>query len=235
VLLWPEEEDLYALMCMRAESGHGAFEREKQNSPVLPDQCEWPEEYFDEGVWFEAWPERLELKILALDPSKGSDARRSDYSAYVLLGVDAQGLLYVEAAMARRPTPEIVADGVELFRRFRPDAFGIEANQFQELLGGQFEAEFQRQGLLGVRPWLLDNRVNKQVRIRRLGPYLSGRRLRFLCGSPSTRLLVEQLKEFPVGDHDDGPDALEMALRLAAELFGRAAPSDGLGERLRVG
>jgi hypothetical protein len=27
------------------------------------------------------------------------------------------------------------------------------------------------------------------------------------------------MKDFPVGDHDDGPDALEMALRLMIELF----------------
>ena len=33
-LLWPEEEDLHALMCMRAESGSAAFEREKQCVPA---------------------------------------------------------------------------------------------------------------------------------------------------------------------------------------------------------
>ncbi len=32
-LLWPEEEDLYTLMRMRAEGGRVAFEREKQGSP----------------------------------------------------------------------------------------------------------------------------------------------------------------------------------------------------------
>jgi predicted phage terminase large subunit-like protein len=235
VLLWPEEEDLYGLMCMRAESGHTAFEREKQNSPVNPDLCEWPESYFDETIWFDTWPERLEVKTLALDPSKGSDARRGDYSALVMLGVDRQGMLYLEADLARRPTPQIVADGVELYRRFRPDAFGIEANQFQELLGGQFEAEFRRQGVLVARPLPLENRVNKLVRIRRLGPYLAGRRLRFKSDSPSTRLLVVQLKEFPAGDHDDGPDAAEMAIRLAAGLLQGRTINDGLGSRLPVG
>ena len=173
IVLWPEEEDLYTLMCMRAESGRTAFEREKQNSPINPELCEWPESYFDEAIWFEAWPEQLQVKTLALDPSKGSDSRRGDYSALVMLGVDRQGMLYLEADLARRPTPQIVADGVELCRRFRPDVFGIEANQFQDLLGGEFEAEFRRQGVLGTRPWPLENRVNKLVRIRRLGPYLS--------------------------------------------------------------
>ncbi len=234
-VLWPEEEDLYTLMCMRAESGHTAFEREKQNSPVNPELCEWPESYFDESIWFDAWPANLRVKAMALDPSKGTDSRRGDYSALVMLGVDRQGILYVEADLARRPTPQIVADGVERYRQFQPDVFGIEANQFQDLLQGEFETEFRRQGLLGGRPWPIENRINKLVRIRRLGPHLAGRRLRFKSNSPSTRLLVEQLKEFPVADHDDGPDAAEMALRLAAEMLQGRQTSDGLGNRLPVG
>lgn len=233
-VLWPEQEDLYTLMCMRAESGRGAFEREKQNSPIHPELCEWPEAYFDEAIWFHDWPNELVVKTIALDPSKGGDARRSDYSAYVLLGVDRHGVIYLEADLARRPTSQMVADGVALCRRFRPDAFGIEANQFQQLLAPEFEAEFQRQGILGARPSLLDNRLNKQVRIRRLGPYLSSRRLRFKAQSPSTRLLVEQLRTFPVGDHDDGPDAAEMALRLASELLESQSAADSLGHHLHV-
>jgi len=235
VLLWPEHEELYALMCLRVEGGRTAFEREKQGSPIHPDLCEWPETYFDESIWFEEWPARLEVKCLALDPSKGHDSRRGDYSAFVLLGVDAEGVLHVEADLRRRPTPQIVADGVEICSQFQPDAFAIEANQFQDLLGGEFEAEFRRQGLLGVAPWTLDNRVNKQVRIRRLGPYLSSHRLRFKLGSPGTRLLVDQLKMFPTGDHDDGPDALEMAIRLAGEMLGHQPADDGLGGRLVLG
>jgi len=69
VVLWPEEEDLYTLMCMRAESGHAAFAREKQNSPINPEECEWPEAYFDETIWFDDWPESLTVKVLSLDPS----------------------------------------------------------------------------------------------------------------------------------------------------------------------
>src|SRR5215471_1626093 len=43
-----------------------------------------------------------------------------------------------------------------------------------------------------------DNRVNKEVRIRRLGTYLSQRRLRFKTRSPGTALLVQQLQDFPL-------------------------------------
>lgn len=218
-VLWPDEEDLYTLMRLRLEGGHTAFEREKQGSPADPERCEWPETYFDDSLWFDGWPERLTLRVVALDPSKGSDARHGDYSAIVLLGVDEHGVLHVEADLARRPVAQMVADSVAHCRAFRPDAFGVEANQWQQLLAGEFLAECQRQGMLGVTPCEIHNHTNKAMRIRRLGPYLSQRRIRFKRGSGSTSLLIDQLREFPVGAHDDGPDALEMALRLAEEVW----------------
>jgi predicted phage terminase large subunit-like protein len=70
--------------------------------------------------------------------------------------------------------------------------------------------------------YAIQNQVNKLVRIRRLTPLLSQGKIRFKGGSPGARLLVEQLRDFPNGDHDDGPDALEMAIRLAAELLAQS-------------
>ena len=67
--------------------------------------------------------------------------------------------------------------------------------------------------------YTLNNHVNKLVRIRRLTPYLSRRIVRFKGDSPGARLLVEQMRDFPNADHDDGPDALEMAQRLASGLL----------------
>jgi predicted phage terminase large subunit-like protein len=235
VVLWPAEEDLYTLMQMRVESGRTAFEREKQGSPVDPELCEFPDAYFGDDIWFDAWPEGLAVRAIALDPSKGRDARRGDYSAYALVGIDRAGLIYVEADMARRPTPQMVADGAALCLRFRPDAFGVEANQFQELLCGEFAAEFARQGMGHILPAAIHNHEHKLVRIRRLGPWLSQHRVRFLARNTPTRLLVDQLRDFPVGAHDDGPDALEMALRLANDVLHGRSASDGLGNRLPVG
>ena len=233
-VLWPAGENLYTLMQLRAEIGQTAFEREKQGSPVNPENCEWPESYFGDEAWFDEWPSDIQIRTVALDPSKGRDARRGDYSAFVLLGIDRRGVIYVEADMSRRPTPQLVADGVALCNRFRPDAFGVEANQFQELLCREFASEFARQGISHTTPAAIHNATNKLVRIRRLGPYLAQRRLRFLANSPSTRLLVDQLRDFPTASHDDGPDALEMALRLAEDVWHGRTSGDGLGNRLPV-
>jgi len=219
VVLWPEHEDIYALMKMRVESGRTAFEREKQNSPISPEFCEWPETYFDERIWFDDKPPRdaVEHCVMALDPSKGSDSTRGDYSAFVIVSRDCAGIYYVDADLSRRNVSEIVAQGVELYERELPDELVVETNQFQDLLCRDFHEEFERRRIYDYRLTPLDNRTNKLVRIRRLGAYLSAGRLRFRQSSPSVKLLVEQMKMFPVGDHDDGPDALEMALRRIEE------------------
>jgi hypothetical protein len=39
--------------------------------------------------------------------------------------------------------------------------------------------------------------------------------------------LVQQLRDFPVGAHEDGPDALEMALRVMIELWNGRQRSQG--------
>ncbi|MEM6329109.1 MAG: hypothetical protein AAF790_02555 [Planctomycetota bacterium] len=231
-VLWPAEADLYTLMQMRLESGAAAFDREMQGSPIDPARCEWPESYFGDHVWFDDWPKTLTLRTLALDPSKGADARQGDYSALVMLGVDPAGVLYVDADLARRPTPQMVAEGVSRYLQFRPDVFGVEANQWQNLLATEFAAEFRRRGVLGAPLCEVHNYTNKQVRIRRLGPYLSQRRLRIRRASPSAQLLLDQLRDFPLGAHDDGPDALEMALRMAEEVWQGRRRTDGLGDRL---
>jgi predicted phage terminase large subunit-like protein len=119
-----------------------------------------------------------------------------------------------------------VADGVEHIRLFKPEGFAVEINQFQELL----VAEFQRLGQelrVHLPVYGLNNQTSKQVRIRRLGPYLAQRKLRFKSRSPGTTLLIQQLRDFPVGEHDDGPDALEMALRLMIELWNGRFDSGG--------
>lgn len=165
-----------------------------------------------------------------LDPSKGKNARYGDYSAWISLAVAPGGILYVDADLDRRPTPRIVAEGLELARGFQPHGIGIEANVFQELLAD----EFVRQAMaLGV-SWPvfpIENMIDKTIRIRRIGPYLFRKHLRFKGGSKGAKLLVQQLKDFPCGQHDDGPDALEGAIGLALQL------ASGTTERIggRVG
>ena len=66
------------------------------------------------------------------------------------------------------------------------------------------------------------DRANLAIRVRSptliSAQYISGRNFRFKADSPGCRLPVDQLMDFPLADHDDGPDALEMCTRLPLEV-----------------
>ena len=207
-----------------AEQYDGLFAAQELGGEfVNVEGAEFPAEYFGDHIWFGDWPAQLKLRVLSLDPSKGQSDKWGDYSAFVLLGLTEDGTMWVDADMDnQRPTPRIVSDGLHLFTTWKPAAFVIETNMFQELLGGELMAAGRAHTPPLVLPlWGICNTVKKDVRIRTLGPFLAQRRLRFKANSKGAQRLVQQLRSFPTGDHDDGPDALEMALRMLLELMGQ--------------
>ena len=234
-LLWPEVEDLSTLMRMRVESGHTAFEREKQNSPIDPQRLRMARILLRRTHLVR----RVARPICPSRPWPSIPAKAPTPAAATIPPSSCSASIATESSMSRPTSPAVPRrrsspTASSCSAASSPHAFGIEANQFQDLLAGEFEAEFRRRSPLGARPVPIENTVNKLVRIRRLGQYLSTRRFRFKTNSPGTKLLVEQLQEFPLADHDDGPDALEMALRLANDLAQLRTFNDGLGNRLPI-
>ncbi len=199
---------------------------------VETEGAEWPAAWFGEHLWFRAWPaDALTLRVIGLDPSKGK-GEGGDFSAFALVARDSRGVMWVEADLDnRRPTTQIVTDAIALSARFEIetggplDGLGCESDLFQELLAGELIAQSRRRGIQLPVYKLTTKGKPKEERVRRLTPYLSSGLFRFR-DTPGTRLLVAQLQQFPVGAHDDGPDALEYAIRLAVRLSHRkpAAP-----------
>ncbi|MDB5336644.1 MAG: hypothetical protein JWN70_2263 [Planctomycetaceae bacterium] len=189
-----------------------------QQDPVAEGGTEWPESYFGPQIWFNEWPDSWQCKSVALDPSKGTESKFGDYSAFVMMLVGLDGTLYVDADLERRNTSVIVEDSLMIQRRFQPHGFAVETNQFQSLLAGEMFRRANETGLY-MPIFGINNTANKLVRIRGLTQYLAMGKLRFKGDSPGARLLVEQLRDFPLADHDDGPDALEMAIRMAGALL----------------
>jgi predicted phage terminase large subunit-like protein len=216
--LCPNRFNRTALADLEVTLGPTKWQAIYQQNPRPEGATEFSPNWFGDDIWFEQWPGNLAVRTMALDPSKGKSDRVGDPSAYVMLGMDPEGTLYCECNMSRRQIPQMVADGVGLYGTFRPDLFGVEANAFQELLAPEFGREFKTQEILAPNPLLINNSVNKLVRIRRLAGYLSQGRIKFKANSAGTRMLIDQLEDFPHADHDDGPDALEMAVRLMVGL-----------------
>ncbi|MDB5334893.1 MAG: hypothetical protein JWN70_512 [Planctomycetaceae bacterium] len=224
-LLWHEKEPLYDLMTWREDKGETAFEAEKQGNAAATGATEFRSDLFSGSIWFDTWP-LLTLKAMALDPSKGQN-ERNDYSAYVWGGLAEDGKIYVDANIARRDATRLVDDGISIYRDFRPHSVGIESVMFQQLLVTIFRSRLQGGNLIMPIRELYPHE-QKVVRIRKLTPYLTSGQIKFRAGSLGAEMLVDQLKWFPTGQHDDGPDALQMLIELLQSMDGDPHRHDDL-------
>lgn len=201
------------------EIGPRAFAQEYEARFTQQEGAEFPAEYFD-GIWFDEWPseDKIRWRTMALDPSKGK-TERSDYSAFAMVALDFDGTMWVDADLERRDVRQIIDDGLSLARQFKPHAFGVEANQFQEVLADLYAERSKAAGMMLPLHSII-NAENKVTRIRAtLTPFLARGEIRFKRHSRGAKLLVDQLRAFPVDSHDDGPDALEMAVRVTKHVF----------------
>ncbi len=225
--LWPERWSLEKLQRerkKRVSSGYGwQWDALYQQDPPEVLDSEFAQ-YLGAQVFYE--PEEVPrddiiCRVMALDPSLGK-TDKSDYSAIVWGELDRRGHFWVDADVKRRSTQVMVDDAVALHRWFNPHGFGCEAVGFQELLEPLFHITSKQQNVM-MNYYGLDNTVAKVTRIRTLTPYLAQGKLHFRRDSEGIGLLMEQLKGFPGHKYDDGPDALEMMVRLGNALINRRA------------
>lgn len=211
--LWPQRFPKERLEQMRDGKSVYWWNALYQQRPTQHEGAEWPDEYFH-GIMTEHWPSEFDVTVSALDPSKGR-TDKSDYSAIVNASLRG-GLIWLESNIKRRPVNEIVRDSFAFVPR-NSVIFGVEANAFQELLLPIF---FQYAKDLNTVPLPIEAMLNtlpKEMRIRRLSRWLANKHIR-IRDNESGRLLLRQLKEFPLGDHDDGPDAADMAVQLLLKV-----------------
>lgn len=167
---------------------------------------------FGDQIWSDPPPDDAHLKILSIDPSKGRN-EKSDYTAILQISFVGD-LAIIDGDVERIHLTELVGRILQRVREFRPHAVVIEINQFQETLA-KWLADTAEDIGLQLPLYTVDNVLPKLPRIRTtITPWLSRERLKFVRHSKGAEQLVEQLQAFPTHQYDDGPDALEMGLRI---------------------
>lgn len=212
--IWPSKYSLADMLTIKSSVGTREWESLYQCNPSSEGAQEWPQTLFADHIWLEGdWPKKddLEACVLSIDPSKGTDSKHGDYSAVTVLGRTKDKRLVCHAYMARMSTETLIDQVIDMCRQYRPDLVTCESNMFQSLILENLTRKAQKAGLR-VPAQGVQNTLKKEVRIRRLGPYLEQKLFRFTKTNGS-KLLVDQLKMFPSSSHDDGPDSLELALR----------------------
>jgi predicted phage terminase large subunit-like protein len=229
VVLWPEREPYEALMEMRVQSGRGVFDAEKQNDPLDPEVCLFRPETF--CYWNHEYPDAASAiegvgspyVHCAVDPSLGGGGAggedgatsggggRGDFSGIVVgvtRGSD-EPIYLLHAELVRLAPNDLAARIASICAAHRVRTLWIEANGYQALFARTLKNAMREAGR-NVSVKEIRNTGNKAARIASLEPYISTGRLRF---SRQQTALLEQLRRFPLADHDDGPDALEMLIR----------------------
>jgi predicted phage terminase large subunit-like protein len=185
-----------------------------QQRPGQFGEASWPAEYF-EGLWAEEWPDEFDLSAIAIDPAMGKDKTRGDYQALVFVGMRRDDpVIYVDARLLRVPPPELVDIAISWWLTYHPSVFVCESNGFQDLLGGMIMQQTKETGgALDCQCQPVLAVGNKEIRIEReITPQLARKQIRLRKDSPHTRMLFDQMRAFPNADHDDGPDALALAI-----------------------
>lgn len=204
---------LLALMKIRARDGHDTFDSEYQNDPVAGDNAP-----FAKVITF--WVNRLADWIFygACDPSLGKAGASRDPSALLVGGFNrATGILdVVEAGIKKRLPDRIIEDVIAYQAEYRCLLWVIETVQFQAFLYSELVKRAAARGIpvpaRGVQPI-----ADKLLRIESLQPHMANGLIRL---HPSQTTLIDQLRHFPKGDHDDGPDALQMLWMAATTGMG---------------
>lgn len=225
-LLWPQKTSYYELMYQREEEGYISFDSEMQNEPVNPRDCIFnlaELHYWDDHKTQEELLASIDsdyTMLGACDPSLGKDLLHGDYSAILTAVRDNKTkILYIlDADIEKRAFDKTIQDIIAHHRCRKYSRFAFETNQFQEYAAEQLEKGARETG----HPLALEkikHTSDKILRIQSLQPLVKNGTVQF---SRRHHTLLEQMRFFPRGKNDDGPDALEMLVQLSQSYSGEA-------------
>lgn len=220
-LLWPEKWDLRRLM-ERYSENDWSFMSEMQNEPVDADSKSFDVDGFQ--YWSDEYPtiDAL-LKSLgqgvqifgACDPAMAQSGARGDYSSLVILARKGKDYYVLVAEISHTNPEQLNRDILAYAKRYHFTKFVVESNGFQALMLESLQKSAKEQGILF--PIEKINNSGSKDRIYGLYPWLKSGDVKF---ARSQKMLLDQFRVFPNGKHDDGPDALEMAMRVATQYKG---------------
>ena len=218
-ILWPKRWTFFELF-EKYEDDPVRFNCEYQNTPINLRDC-----YFTVET-YHYWNDRFKtveelLQYLeghakfygGCDPGLGKPT--GDFSAIVILAKDTRdGRLYLIHTDIERMDPSKTNENIiACLKRFKISRFGIESNQFQDLMVKELEQKSREQGCYRSIE-RIKNQKDKMGRIQSLQPLLKSGTIQL---NRDDKAFMEQLRYFPKAKFDDALDAMQMAVSMAEE------------------
>lgn len=221
VVLWEEVQPLFKLLTWKWANGSKAFNTEYQNEPrdeesqiFNPDTFR----YYDESDLIDEHGAMIPLDYYAFWDVAAGKSSRTDYNAIVTIGRNRRtGVIYIVDAWAQKCRAHVALKvALEKIKIYQHRTFAVET------IGIGFDMERQLQNLV-MKEKVYSTRItaisyqgtNKEKRIEALEPLCESGFLRF---KKKHSLLLEQLEQFPSGQHDDVADSLAGAINQTGGL-----------------
>lgn len=169
---------------------------------------------FSEYSTFETIPNDL-VYYMGIDPALGK--AKGDYSAISIIGKSNQTKnFYTIYSKGFKIHPNrLIEKIIELYLSFKPLKVVVETVAFQEFFKDILKENSTKHNIF-LPIVEKKNRVNKELRIDSLSPYIESGTLLI---NPNEHLLIEELLTYPKSAHDDLLDSLEMAFGEANNSF----------------
>lgn len=152
-----------------------------------------------------------ELDITVTVDLAPAEKMTSDRNSVTTVGITPWDEVVILDQWARRCSPlDVIEHLFWLEKRFHPNRYGIEGVAYQKAFKYFLRQEAERRGL-----WLsiveLKAIGKKELRIKGLQPLLA---LERIYAHPSHQMLISEMSDFPLGEHDDNVDSLSMQLQM---------------------
>lgn len=222
-LFFPEVLSEKELDKIRRRQGTSIFSKQYLNEPVSDENAEFRREYIKRIPWDKVKGRPMNW-YLSVDPGY-ADPRHpnsgSDFSAFVLVGMDYMRELYVRYIVRRKLMYSEVIN--EIFSLYIDPKFKDVKNMkiILEVVGTkslsyELSNEQRRRNTWLPVTEIRGTRDNKEERIRGLKPFYEYGHVHHIIECPQIDELEYELLHFPTARHDDVVDALATVLEFAS-------------------
>lgn len=206
-LLWPEKKGASELKQIRenyiAQGLPEVYSQEFLNIPIDESIA-----FFKRGD-FVSQTEQDKTKLLRYYIASDlaiSEKDRADYSAFVVGGLDENGILHIVNVIRDRLNGlEIVDTIFALEKMYKPEVFAIEKGQIEKAIGPFLNEEMPKRNIW-PQIFPISPSVDKTQRARSIQARVRARGVRFDKESDWYQLFEDELTRFPRDKHDDQVD-----------------------------
>lgn len=204
---------------MQRQFGSYVFSYEFMNTPIDDSMSEFKKDFI-QHVEMETVRNKDTSCYVTIDPAI-SEKASADFTGVTINWVDKENKWYLKTYKLKLNSKGIIDHLFYIQKTYSPTFLGMEEVAFTMAIQPFLEDEMRKQQLFFTITPIKHNKINKAERIRGLIPRWESRSI-FLIGDSSE--LLDEMRTFPHGQHDDVLDSLAMQIHNAKVPYRKMYP-----------